>query len=163
MGDPALGPSLSVHRGTIGAGGWLWYVGAVLVASGVMALVKGQLAGAALGTGIGALLLALPVYRWRQQLEVFENGFVWSRIGGRTLVTRAEVSGTELLAHRSRTGQHVELVVHLAGGRALSIAGLEGAEQARAFIDRRPAAAPPAGAAPGWEPPAAGWRPPGGA
>jgi hypothetical protein len=35
-----LGRSLSVHTGTFGAGGWLWYVGAILVLAGFSNLAQ---------------------------------------------------------------------------------------------------------------------------
>lgn len=165
-----FGRSLSVHRGTFGSGGWLWYIGAILLLSGVLHL--GQLLGVALpskggsapgGLGLaaacfaaGALLLIVPVLRWRQQVELFEGGFVWRRLLGTLAVPKHQVQGTELVTHHSRSGTHVELIVHLADGRELSMSGLSQADQLANMITAyaRPVFQPAMAAAPG------GWRPP---
>jgi len=169
--DGALGRSLSLHRGTFSSGGWLWYVGAVLLAAGVLNLAqalgigvqnKGGPAGTvgmALGCFVGSfLLLIVPVTRWRQQVELFEGGFVWSRLTGKLTVPKNEVQGTQLITHHSRSGSHVEVVVHLASGRELSMSGLTQADQLAQMLTAyaRPMAPPMMAGTPG------GWRPPGG-
>jgi hypothetical protein len=178
MADQSFGRALSAHRGTIGAGGWLWYIGGILVLAGIVNTVQGVRAmlgmadtgGASwvevasmglVSFAIAALLLIVPVLRWRQRLEIFEGGLVWTRLFGTRVVPRAEIAGAELIGHRSRLGHHVEVVVRLAGGGSLSISGLERPEEAANLalaISRRdatPTASAAAGPAPG------GWRPPG--
>jgi len=168
-----LGRSLSLHRGTFSSGGWLWYIGAVLLASGVLNLARAvgvsvpskggpssPMEALILAAGsfvFGALLLIVPVLRWRQQVELFEGGFVWSRLISKVTVARSEVQGTELITHHSRSGTHVEVVVHLADGRELSMSGLSGADQLANMLTAyaRPLIQPAMAATPG------GWRPPG--
>jgi len=167
--DGAFGRSLSLHRGTFSSGGWLWYIGAVLLAAGVLNLAqavglsvgKGTptgTVGMAFGCFVGSfLLLIVPVTRWRQQVELFEGGFVWSRLTGKLSVPRNEVQGTQLITHHSRSGSHVEVVVHLASGRELSMSGLSQADQLANMLSAysRPLApAVMAGAPGGWRPPA---------
>ena len=169
-----FGRSLSLHRGTFASGGWLWYIGAVLLAAGVFNLLHAagvplptrtpiksapieSLAMAAGSFVFGALLLIVPVLRWRQQVELFEGGFIWNRLISRVTVARSEVRGTELITHHSRSGSHVEVVVHLADGRELSLSGLSGADQLANMLTAyaRPLIQPAMAAAPG------AWRPPG--
>jgi len=167
--DGAFGRSLSLHRGTFSSGGWLWYIGAVLLAAGVLNLAqavglsvptKGASTGTlgmALGCFVGSfLLLIVPVTRWRQQVELFEGGFVWSRLTGKLTVPRNEVQGTQLITHHSRSGTHVEVVVQLASGRELSMSGLSQADQLANMLTayaRPPAPPVMAGTAGGWRPP----------
>ncbi|HEY6722644.1 MAG TPA: hypothetical protein VI197_01395 [Polyangiaceae bacterium] len=169
-----FGQRLSLHQGTFAAGGWLWYIGAILLLSGVLTLA--QLAGvaspsqgaAASGSALGALgmaaacfiagalLLIVPVLRWRQQVELFEGGFVWRRLTGQLAVPKHEVHSTELITHHSRSGTHVEVIVHLTSGRELSMSGLSQADQLANLITAYARPAPQAAlpVAPG------GWRPP---
>lgn len=169
-----FGRSLSLHRGTFAAGGWLWYLGAILLLAGVFNLaelagvalpskgaptsasVTGALGMAAACFVCGALLLIVPVLRWRQRVELFEGGFIWSRLTGRLSVPKHEVQRTELVTHHSRSGTHVEVIVHLADGRELSMSGLSQADQLANLITAyaRPMLQPAMAPAPG------GWRPP---
>lgn len=169
-----FGRSLSLHRGTVAAGGWLWYIGAILLLSGVLNLaqfmgvalpskgtptsesVTGALGMAAACFVCGALVLIVPVLRWRQQVELFEGGFIWQRLTGNLVVPKHEVQRTELITHHSRSGTHVEVIVHLASGRELSMSGLSQPDQLANLITAyaRPTLQPALPAAPG------GWRPP---
>jgi hypothetical protein len=162
------GRSLSVHRGTFGAGGWLWYIGGILIASAVAQLAKlGSAADAGEGLAmaggaavLGLLLLMVPIMRWRQRVEVFEHGLVWERLLGRVAVARAEVQKVGVTRHHSRMGTHSEVSIDLADGRQLSIVGVDGAEQLGNMLAAF-AAAPavvPAAAVGGYA--AGGWRPP---
>jgi len=171
-----LGRSMSVHRGTFLAGGYLWYVGAVCVVGGFLAIGKGVVSGdigqGVLG-GLGGILLGLgvlviPVLRWKQTLEIFEGGFVWTRLTGVVTVTRDQIEKVEHITHRSRQGEHVEVLISLTNGKSRSIVGIDQPGQAANFLcGPAPAAAPATGG--GWKPPtqptdapAAGWTPPGG-
>ena len=139
--DGNFGRSLSLHKGTFASGGWLWYVGGILLAAGVanLAQVAGVTSGKGGATGsvgmagaafaIGLLVLIAPVLRWRQQVELFEHGFVWRRLTGTRRVPKVEVRHTELITHRSRSGSYTEVVVHLSSGRELSMEGLDHSEQ----------------------------------
>lgn len=173
-----LGRGIAVHRGTVSAGGWGWYVGGVLLLAGVVGPIRAVvaptpdqvrmgldqvliMAGVALVAGF--LVLILPVLRWRQQVELFENGFVWTSLTGVKSVTRDQVGGVRLIQHRSKMGIRTEIEVTLADGRKLSVSGVDQADQLAnvigAFARPQPVAA---AATPGWSAPAAGgWRPPG--
>ena len=166
-----LGRSLSLHTGTFGAGGWLWYVGGILYLAGFANLAQimgltGKQSGppASIGTAaacfvIGALVLIVPLLRWRQRVELFERGFLWQRLTGQTLVQRENVRSVELVQHTSRSGTHMEVLVHLADGGELSLSGLSNSEQLanmlRAYAQPVGQPGGTAGFAPGgWTPPA---------
>jgi len=165
-----LGRSLSLHRGKFASSGcgWLWYFGGLLLLGGIVQLAEvvglktpkpgetGSLGLAAASFVGAALVLISPVLRWRQQVELFEGGFVWSRLTGQVAVRRSDVQRTQLITHRSRAGTHDEVVVHLAGGRELSMSGLSHADQLANLLAAfaRPVAAPAMPATAG------GWRPP---
>jgi hypothetical protein len=174
-----LGRSIAVHRGTFSAGGWFWYIGGVLLLAGVVGPIRAVIAptpdqvqmglaqvlltgGAALV--VGSLVLIVPVLRWRQQVGLFENGFVWTSLSGTKSVTRDQVRGVQLTRYRSRMGTYAKVEVTLADGRKLAISGVDQAEQLANVIGTfghpQPVAAAPS---PGWAAPAVGggWRPPG--
>lgn len=155
-----------MHRGTFGAGGWLWYIGGVFIASAVAQLVKLG-SGASIGEGLalaggsaalGSLLLIAPIMRWRQSVELFEHGLVHNRLFGRVTVARADVRNVSVTRHHSRLGMHTEVVVELANGRELSIVGVDNAEQLGNMLAAFAAA--PVQNAPAMAAPAGGWRPP---
>jgi hypothetical protein len=179
-----LGQPISSHRGSFLAGGWAWYVGALLVLSSVAwafqflkALVSGdghgfeQLAMGLSAITVGLLFLIAPVMRLMQSVQVFERGLVWKRLVGTKTLRRDEVVGAELIIHRSRSGMREQVLVHLEGERTESIVGIQGAEQIVSFLrawaqtSGSPVTAaggrtPPS--AGGWTPPAGGWTPPSG-
>ncbi len=173
-----LGRSIAVHRGTFSAGGWGWYIGGVLLLAAVVGPLRavvaptpdqvrmgmeGVLAMAGVALVAGMLVLIVPVLRWRQQVELFEGGFVWTGLTGVRSVTGDQVRGVELIHHRSRRGTRTEVKVALADGRKMSISGVDRAEQLANIIGAFGRPAPVAAApAPGWSAPGAGaWRPPG--
>ena len=167
--DGDFGRSLSLHKGTFASGGWLWYMGGILLLAGVANLAQvagiyvpskgggaGSLGLAAAGFIIGTLILLVPLLRWRQQVELFERGFVWSRLLGTHRVRKEEIQQTQLITHHGRAASYVEVVVHLASGRELSIEGLEHAEQLANMLSAygRPMIQPAQAAATrGWTPP----------
>jgi hypothetical protein len=161
-----LGQPISKHPGTFGAGGWLWYVAAVLIFGGVAALFRmgspppGQAAldmvvTGAVGIGVGGLLLLLPLARLRQSVEVFEHGFVWKRMFGTQVVPRSEITNVELLTVNRNMGAITKVTVTLRMGQSLCLAGLQNAQQLANFLG--PAGVP----APAAAPVSGGWRPPG--
>jgi hypothetical protein len=173
-----LGQRVSLHRGSFGAGGWSWYLAGICLLSGVVGLVKGAAAGdpqqlltGAIALGVGVVLLIMPVLRWKQTVEVFERGFVWTRLYGVVQVAREEIRNATMITHRSKQGTRVEVKVELANGKGYSIVGVEQPEQLTNLLR----AAPPSGQqsrspvvadghAPenpqqGWAP--GGWKPPG--
>jgi hypothetical protein len=170
-----LGQRVSSHRGTFGAGGWLWYLAIVFLLSGVVGLVKGGAAGdsdqmltGVLALGASAVTAIVPMLRWRQTVDVFERGFVWKRLYGERQVARADIRNATMITHHSRQGTRVEVKVELQNGKSCSIVGVEQPEQltnllrAAAPSGYQPAVA--AVAAPvnpqaGWAP--GGWKPPG--
>ncbi len=133
---------ISSHAGLVSAGGWFWYVGGVLLLAAVAHLAKGAAPApghpADLGSAVGlaaaaalagVLVLVVPVLRWRQRVEVFDDGFVWTRLLGTRSVRRDEVRGVRRIEHIRRAGSYMEVEVQLEGGQKLSIAGVDGAEQ----------------------------------
>jgi hypothetical protein len=177
-----FGNRVSTHRGTISAGGWAWYIGLVLVAAGVFGVgktafslitgapgVDSALASVA-GLVIGPLILILPVLRWRQTVEVFERGLVWTRLYGTVTVPREKVRAARWIQHRSRNGSHDEIEIDLVDG-GLSIVGIDQPEQLRNFVSSWAQApvmmqqAQGAWAQPQQQPQSpwgpGGWRPPG--
>jgi hypothetical protein len=165
---------LAVHHGQFSAGGWWWYVGAVLLVAAVVNVASpavglaepdawdSALGYAALSAVAGVLCLVAPVRRWRQRVEVFDDGFVWTRLLGTRRVRRDQVRGVRHIEHIGRAGRYTEVEVRLDGGRMLSIAGIGNAEQLAnilAAFAQSPSAAAPAPR--GWTPPApGGWTPP---
>ena len=106
QGFDSLGPRLSEHRGTIRAGGWLWYLGGVMMAGAVLGLVKAitgsQEAGSALLTALAAagavsVLLIVPVLRWRQAAVCHTGGIAWSHLLGDKTIRREDLTGVEQL------------------------------------------------------------------
>ena len=150
---------------------WLWYIGAVLLLSGVVGVGRGAWSlitvGEAgyLGTGIIALLIApllliVPILRWRQTVEVFERGLVHQRLLGTAIIRREEVRSVQWIRHTSRQGSHDEVDIALASGRSHSMVGIDAPEQLCNFV-RAWTQAPVAQAPVGWQPPPqGGWQPP---
>ena len=123
------GRALSVHKGMVSAGGWLWYIGGILVLSFAGNLYKGDM-WLALGSLIfGILLLISPLLRWRQSMELFENGFVLKRLTGTRSVSRDEIAFAKLTSHYSRIGHSVEVEIGLKNGAAFSVVGMSDSEQ----------------------------------
>jgi len=167
-----LGRSIAVHRGTFGAGGYLWYIGGILAVAGVVSLLRvpspppGQTAVEAALTGVagifaGAVPLLIAWNRLRQTVEVFERGFVWTRLIGTRVEPRSDVVKTEIVTVRSRRQSYSKVVVTLTDSRELNLRGLEYPEQLANLLGPVPRslanyAAPDGNAvAPG------SWRPPG--
>ncbi|HTQ02535.1 MAG TPA: hypothetical protein VMI54_01720 [Polyangiaceae bacterium] len=178
LGSPHdFGRRITVHRGTFSAGGWAWYIGGLLLLASVVGPLRAVVAptpdqvrmgfddvlltaGAALVLGL--LVLIVPVLRWRQQVELFENGFVWTGLTGTRSIGRDQVRGVELIRHRSKMGVRTEIKVTLTDGRRLSVSGVDQPEQLANVIGTFGRPAPAAVApTPGWSAPAGGWRPPG--
>jgi hypothetical protein len=145
----SLGRPISTHRGTLGAGGWLWYVGGILILSAFLAvyrfmqvLVLGSpfaqagdtLGTAALSFAIGTALLVVPVLRWRQSVELCEDGLVWRRMFGSRTLRRDEIAGARMVQHHSRMGSYTEVEVELRAGGSFSIKGVDRPEQLRNAI-----------------------------
>jgi hypothetical protein len=163
--SPAGRRLLSQHAGQLSAGGWFWFAGGVLLASAVAQLAKaGSTAAgkspdmtsaaefaavAALG---GVLFLVIPILRWRQRVEVFDDGFVWTRLLGTQAVQRNQVRAVRRIQHYARAGNYMEVEVSLNDGRRLSITGVENAEQLANMLAAFGQAPSPA-APTGWAPP----------
>jgi hypothetical protein len=162
MNANRFGTHLSSHRGTIGAGGWLWYVGAILIAATIANLAKAQIALAAASAVGAGFALAVAVSRLRQSVEVYEHGLVWEQLFGTTTIAAEDVRGATLVHNQRRTGYYVEVRIALKRGGNRSIIGVTGAEQLRAYVaawGRVPSAEPlpsagARGALAGWVPPA---------
>jgi hypothetical protein len=174
-----LGRPLSIHRGKFSAGGSAWYIGGVLVVAGLVGIVQGLLgkglehSGIGLvGLVIGLVVLLLPLARWKQTLEIFENGFVWKRLFGTTTVTRDQIVAAKYKQFNEKLNTVLEFSIELNGGKLLVVVGIDQAEQAANLLaasSAGPSSASDGGS--GWTPPSApatgpagtGWTPPGGA
>jgi len=187
-----LGQVISVHRGKITAGGWLWYLGVIFFLSGIASFVKAvqdqgmdEQAFGVLGMclGLSFLFLIVPVMRWRQKIEVHENGLVHKKLFGTVTIRKEQAQKVTLIRHNSRTGYHEEVCVDLHGGGSRSFSGIDEAEKLSNYIAAWARVAglpqgvsqgptgwqPPAQQAPGtsgptgWQPPPqspGGWKPP---
>lgn len=149
MGEhPRFGRAVGEHAGRFGAGGWLWYIGGILVAAaalnagqGVLALVGGpsddvltKLATAAIAGAIGAVVLAVAAMRWRQTVTVYERGLVHTKLLGTTELAFADVRGVELVRTHSRSGTTEELHVALRDGSEITIGHVTSIEQLAGMI-----------------------------
>ena len=121
-------------QGSFQAGGMYWYVGAILVVSAVLGVGRGEFGVAALSLIAGLGVLALPVIRWKQELEIDAEGFTWTQLTGVKRVKADEVKKVTLVHRRTRMGHQEEVQVELAGGKELVIVGVEQAEQAANLI-----------------------------
>lgn len=132
-----LGPVLSTHRGRLAAGGWLWVVAPLALVGGVMALVRGLVAGEvssvvaglgglAMGGAVGSALLLYAVALMRQEVVAHQKGFVWRRFLRAPRVVRWD----QIRGVRTKTivggrgtfhlkGQEVELALTLVDGSEL--------------------------------------------
>lgn len=145
----------STHRGSFTAGGWLWYVGGLLIISGVMSVPKGSIAMGLVTVLIGLGCLAVPVLRWKQTLEFDDSGFTWTRLIGVVKVQRDQVKQVTLVRHHARMGYYDEVKVDLTDGRELSIAGVERADEAANLIHAMTARETAPRESTGWKAPGA--------
>jgi hypothetical protein len=174
----AFGQRVSTHRGTFGAGGWLWYLAFIFLLSGLVSLAKAGAAGdwgqaltGVTALGVGVIVLIVPVLRWQQSVDFFEHGFVWKRLYGVLQVAREDIRSATMITHHGRQGTRTELKVDLVSGKSLSIVGVEQPEQLVNLLRTPPPTGPhasfnaalaahaPEGPQPGWGP--GGWKPPG--
>jgi hypothetical protein len=139
-----LGKSLSLHRGSFAAGGWLWYLGLICLLAaasgfaGVGAAAKQSFAERA-PASVGALVMGLtslvvPLLRWRQSVEIFERGMVWSRLHGAVRVAAEQVRNVSWLKHQTKRGSHDEVKLELTSGERYSIVGVGEPEQLVNFL-----------------------------
>ncbi|MGV3619835.1 MAG: hypothetical protein ACO1OB_03405 [Archangium sp.] len=145
----------STHRGSFMAGGWLWYVGGLLIISGILALPKGTVAMGIVTVLIGLGCLVMPVLRWKQTLEFDDTGFTWTQLTGVQKFSRADVKQVTLIRHHSRMGFYEELQVELNDGRELSITGVERAEEAANLLHAMTSRSPAPRESTGWKAPGA--------
>lgn len=143
-GRVEMGRSLSVHRGSFGAGGWLWYVSAVCLLAaasgfaGVGTAAKqafAERAPASVGALVmGVAFLVVPLLRWRQTVEIFEHGFVWSRLHRVLRVAATEVREVRWLKHQTKRSAQDEVKVDLGNGQRHSIVGVSNPEKLVNFL-----------------------------
>ncbi|UJR87313.1 MULTISPECIES: hypothetical protein [Sandaracinus] len=139
---PLYGRPVGEHSGRFGAGGWLWYIGGILVAAGVMNTGQGALAlfGGApdaltkIGMGvvagaIGAAILLVAVMRWRQHVVVYERGLVYAKLLGQQQVAFADVTRVELVREHSKMGTDETIHIALRDGREVSIGSVTNIDQ----------------------------------
>jgi len=139
-----MGKSLSLHRGSFSAGGWLWYVGLVCLLAatsgfaGVGTAARQSFAERA-PASFGALVMGLafmvvPLVRWRQTIEIFERGLVWSRLHRAVRVAAEQVQEVSWLKHQTKRGAHDEVKLELTNGKRYSIVGVGNPEQLVNFL-----------------------------
>lgn len=174
-----LGRSLSRHPGTFMAGGWLWYISGLLIVAAALGAGRAllmllglaamdpnnspisALLTAALGGFIGLLCAIVPVLRWRQSLEIFEGGLVWTRLIGDKTWPRSQLKKVRHVTHHSRQGTSYEVEITLTDGSIHGIVGLDQSQQAANLVHQ--VIGLPAPATTGALPMGTGWRPPGAA
>jgi hypothetical protein len=143
--DALLGRTIAEHRGRMLAGGWLIYVGAVLVLAALMQLPQvlardgsagmDPLIGVPLAFVSGAAMLFISYRRWQQAVTVFEKGFVWSQGGQSRRIRWDEIAGATHRTERSRAGIARELEVELSNGEHIVLTdALEGLDQLTSYV-----------------------------
>jgi len=102
--------------------------------SGVMALSRAEFGTGLFALLIGAGLLAVPVLRWKQTLELDEAGLTLTKLTGVTKIPREQLKKVTLVRHHGRMGSYESLELALDDGREIEIAGLERAEEAANLV-----------------------------
>ena len=140
-GAHELGRMVAELKGKWSAGGWLIYVGFLMIAAGIANLVSAFKEAASLLEvmtigiplllicwAIGGVLLYVSAARWRQTVTIYELGFQHDKlIGGRT-VHFADVTGVEHVISRSRSGYREHVYFDLAGGKRYRVSDLAEAQ-----------------------------------
>ncbi|MEZ0094023.1 hypothetical protein [Streptacidiphilus sp. EB129] len=130
--ETVLGPQVARHQGTFRVVSYLQYIGAFLLVLGVLGVtglgqnIDPNHSGTPLeGLGalaLGALAYAPFVYWWRQEVVVYEQGFVWRRLTGTRTVQRTEIRSVRpIKVSHFLLGQYEEVEVTLRDGRRLSM------------------------------------------
>jgi hypothetical protein len=157
-----LGPVLSTHKGRLAAGGYFWYLAALMTVFGGWSVVSAPFTGdwVRAGNGVTAVAVACviviyPAYRLLQTLTAHQNGFVWKRLLRAPVVVRwVDVANVRMLTEHNRRalhmkGTHVELDITLKSGEHVVVTNdLEGIEQIQGYLQR--GAAAPAQTAGAW-------------
>jgi hypothetical protein len=137
-----LGKSLSLHRGSLDFRGWLLQLGVVCLfagTSGITGIGSKQTFAERVPPSVGMLVLALafwvvPLMRWRQTVEIFERGLVWSRLHGAVRVAAEQVQDVSWLKHKAKLSSHDEVKLALTNGKRYSIVGVGECEQLVNFL-----------------------------
>lgn len=80
------------------------------------------------------VFLVVPLARWRQSIEIFERGMVWSRLQGAVHVAAEQVQSVSWLKHQTKRGSHDEVKLELTDGKRYSIVGVREPEQLVNFL-----------------------------
>lgn len=153
--DPALGMLRAQYKGSFFSGGWMLYIGAIMVLNaGVLGfnLIKGafeeqEIEGleTLLAVGGGSLALAvlfffLSALRWRQTLSLFDNGLHHQTLLGAKTVRYAEIQQVRHEVHvtRGKGGPSVRehIVLELFSGKSVTISDLPNTAQIVPMIPR---------------------------
>jgi hypothetical protein len=131
-----LGQVLSVHRGTVGAGGlWWYYVGIGVFVTGGSVAAREILTAIVL-LGLTGLIALLPLSRWRQTLTIHERGLVWRGLLRERVVPGEQILGAKVDWHSGEMSSWSELVVILPHSRQLRLRGVADVEGAAATLAR---------------------------
>jgi hypothetical protein len=150
---PRFGTLVGQHAGRFGAGGWLWYIGAILLAAGGMQIGQGSgLLAPTVGDGdpqttiilgvvgliIGTLLLLAAIMRWQQSVAVYERGIVYTKLFGSVEIAFAEVTSAQHVRTHSRLGTSDSVEVTLQSGAEVTIGSVTGIEQLASMLRSAP-------------------------
>ena len=137
-----LGKSLSLHHGRLDYRGWLLQLSVICLfagTSGLSGIGSKQTLAARAPASIGMLVLGLaflvvPLLRWRQRVEIFERGMVWSRVQGAVQVAAEQVQDVSWLEHKTKGGSQNEVKLELTNGKRYSIVDVGEPEQLVNFL-----------------------------
>lgn len=131
-----LGQVLSVHRGTVGAGGLWWYYVGIGVFVTVSAAASLEILMALALLGLTGLIALLPLSRWRQTLTIHEGGLVWRGLLRERVVPREQILGARADWHSGEMSSWSELVVTLPHSELLRLRGVADVEEAARTLAR---------------------------
>ena len=125
-----MGSAIAVLRGKRFAGGWLLYVGGVLVLAGLANVLhltgKPFAPGAAVaGRGIGGLMLAPCLGLTLQTVEVFSTGLAWKRYGRTRFLPFASIRNVSMKRCLGNIESYDEVSLTMADGTTYLISHLE--------------------------------------
>ena len=149
-----LGQSLSVHRGSLDFRGWLLQLGVVGLfagTSGLAGIGSKQTLAARAPASVGMLLLGLallvvPLLHWRQRVEIFERGLIWSRLFATVRIAAEQVENVSWIKPQPNQSSHDAVKLVLSNGQQYTLIGLAQSEQLvnflRSWATRRAGALP---------------------
>ncbi len=149
MDQEELGRPVAELRGKWSAGGWMIYVGLLLVVAGVANVVSalksasGLVEGLTMGVplllicwAIGGLMLFVCAARWRQQVTIFERGFRHQKLTGNRLIRFADIACVDHVITRYKSSYRRHVRLELTNGKRYSVSDLTDTETLANIIRR---------------------------